>query len=780
MGRRLRAGLARIGLTAAGTALILPQLLHAQTAPGGTQPVVGRTLTESSPPVWPQPVRAPKGAPNVLIIMTDDVGFGASSSFGGPIPTPTLDALAREGLRYNRFHTTAICSPTRASLLTGRDPQAVEMGYVSNWATGYDGHSSVIPKSAGTVARILRDSGYNTAMFGKAHVTPEWEMSQAGPFDRWPTGLGFEYYYGFLGADTSQYEPNLVENTRPVTTVPDRPDYHLDRDLADRAIQWIADQHASAPDKPFFVYFAPGTAHAPNHVPDEWLQKFRGRFDQGWEVLRKQIVERQRAIGVIPNDVLDVPRPDTLPRWESLPPERKRLFARYMEAYAASLAFADFQIGRVVESLKASGDYDNTLIIFIQGDNGASAEGSFDGKLYEQSPLSGIRESIDHAIAHIDEIGTRSTYSLYPGGWGWALNAPFKWAKRYASHFGGVRNGMVLSWPGRVRDPGAIRDQFMHVSDIMPTVLDIAGVQAPTTIDGVAQQPITGISMRYTIAEPNAPSRRTMQVSAVAENVSLYQDGWVAATTPVATPWETAPKPPVAIDDRRWELYHVDRDFNQSRDLARSDPKRLERMKAMFWAQAGRAGLLPIHSSEGRQQGRPDLHKGRSNFVYTRPVRQLAETSAPPVVGRSFVITADIEVPAAGASGVLAAHGGRFGGYSLFLQQGRPAFTFNVTPAHVTRIVADQPLAPGPHRLALRFTLDREQPASAADLLLEADGRALGQARVEHTFPLIVSHTEGFDVGQDSITAVDDSYSPAGSAFTGILRQVEFAFKPNP
>lgn len=764
----------------AALALLLPPPLEpawAQTAP--TQRVIGRTLAESSPPSWPQPVRAPAGAPNVLIIMTDDVGFGASSTFGGPIATPTLDALAEQGLRYNRFHTTAICSPTRASLLTGRDPQAVGMGYTANWPTGYDGHSSVIPNSAGTMARILRDAGYNTAMFGKAHVTPEWEMSQAGPFDRWPTGLGFEYYYGFLGADTSQYEPNLVENTRPVTSLPDDRNYHLDRDLADRAIQWVGQQNASAPDKPFFVYFAPGTAHAPNHAPEEWLQKFRGKFDEGWEALRSEIVERQRTIGVIPKNVVDVPRPETLPRWDTLPPERKKLYARYMEAYSASLAFADFQIGRLIDSLNASGDYDNTLIIYIQGDNGASAEGSFDGKLFEQSPLSGVRESIDYAHAHIDEIGTRSTYSLYPGGWGWALNAPFKWAKRYASHFGGVRNGMVLSWPGRVRDPGGLRDQFMHVSDVMPTVLDIAGVQAPASIGGVAQQPITGISMRYTIAEPKAPSRRTMQVSAVAENLSLYQDGWVVATTPAATPWETVPRPPVAIDDRSWELYNIAEDFNQSRDLAAADPARLAKMTSLFWAQAATAGLLPIHSSEGRQQGRPDLHNGRSTFAYRQPVRQLAETSAPPVVGRSFVISAEVEVPDSGARGVLAAHGGRFGGYSFFLQQGRPAFTFNLTPAHLTRIVADRRLAKGVHRLKLRFALDREDATSGANVVLEADGAVVARGRIERTFSFVVSHTEGFDIGQDSISPVDDSYTAADSKFTGVLGKVEFEFKPH-
>lgn len=740
--------------------------------------IYGHTPEQSSPPSWPREPRAPQGAPNILVIMTDDVGFGASDSFGGPIPTPTFDALGKEGLRYNRFHTTAICSPTRASLLTGRNPQEVGVGYTTNWPTGYEGYNSIIPKSAGTVAQILKEGGYDTAMFGKGHITPEWEMSQAGPFDRWPTGLGFEYYYGFLGADTSAFEPSLVENTRPVRAPTEQPGYHLDRDLADHAIHWIAEQRAAAPDKPFFVYYASGSAHAPNLAPPEWLARFRGKFDQGWDALRAATVARQKALGVIPADTDDAPRPATLPRWDSLKPDEKRLYARYMEAYAASLAYADDQIGRVIQSLRDSGEIDNTLILYIQGDNGSSAEGSFDGKLYEQSALSGVVESQAYDLAHIDDIGSKAAYNLYPGGWGWALNAPFQWAKRYGSHFGGLRNAMVLSWPHHIKDPGGLRSQFLHVSDIMPTVLDIAGIKAPAVLDGVRQQPITGISARYTIDAPAAPSRRTEQVFAMAENLSLYQDGWVAATTPMVTPWERTPPPRIPVDQRRWELYHVDTDFSEAHDLALSDPRRLERMKQRYWIEAAKAGILPIHMSEGGQQGRPDLNRGRETFTYTTPMVQIPETAAPPTVGRSFEISADMIIPAGGVQGVLVAQGGRFGGYSLFFDQGRPAFTYNLTPAHITRLIAPEPVGAGHHIVTLRFQLDKDMATSGGAAALLIDGREVARARVERTFKQVISHTEGFDIGSDEVSAVDDRYTSAASRFSGSLRQITVTLMP--
>lgn len=740
-------------------------------------PPAGATIDAAPAPQWPEPVKAPAGAPNVLIIMTDDVGFGSSSTFGGPVPTPAFDALAREGLRYNRFHTTAICSPTRASLLTGRNPQDVNVGYVTNWSSGYEGYTSDIPRSAGTLPQILRANGYSTAMFGKSHVTPEWEMGPNGPFDRWPNGLGFDYFYGFLGADTSAFEPSLVENTRPIPT-PRTADYHLDKDLADRAIAWINEQRATSPAKPFMAYFAPGTAHAPNHAPDEWLHKFRGQFDAGWDVLRGRIVARQKTLGVIPKGTVDAPRPATLPRWDSLTPERQRLYARYMEAYAASLAYADFQIGRLVAELKRTGAYDNTLIIYIQGDNGASAEGSFDGKLFEQSALAGVFEDRAYAESHVQDIGTARAYNLNTGGWGWAMNAPFPWAKRYGSHFGGTRNGMVISWKRHIADPGGLRSQFLHVSDVMPTVLEIAGIKAPSTLGGVPQQPITGISAAYTIGQRDAPSRRRSQIFAMAENLAIYRDGWVAATTPRLTPWEPTPPRPVPLAERRWELYNIDRDFSEADNLAARNPAKLDELVGEFWREAQAGKILPIHTSEGLQQGRPDPNHGMPRFTYYSPVEQMAEGVAPAIVGKAFIIEAEIETDGQ-AHGVLVAHGGRFVGYSLFLDRGRPSFTYNLTPAHIARIAGSEPLAAGPHRVTLAFTLERPAAGSAAQVVLSVDGKAVAQGRVPQTFARVVSHSEGFDVGQDLVTPVDPAaYSSETSRFSGRLNRLEFVIKP--
>ncbi|TZG25818.1 arylsulfatase [Sphingomonas montanisoli] len=745
----------------------------ALAAQAGAQTANGRTPVESPPPSWPQEVRAPNGAPNIIVIMTDDVGFGASTSFGGPVPTPTFDRIGREGARYNRFHTTAICSPTRASLLTGRNPQEVGMGYVANWATGYEGYNSVIPKSAGTIAQILKANGYNTAMFGKGHITPEWEMSATGPFDRWPTGLGFEYYYGFIGADTSGFEPSLVENTRQVTP-PANSDYILDRDLADRTVRWIGEHEATQPDKPFFIYLAPGTAHAPNHAPKEWIERFKGQFDQGWDVLRAQIVARQKKLGVIPAAAADAPRPETLPRWKSLMPGQKRLYARYMEAYAGSLAFADDQIGRVLDAVRDSGQADNTVIVYIQGDNGASAEGSFNGLLYEQSALSGAREDTAYAQAHINEIGTKAAYNLNPGGWGWAMNAPYPWSKRYGSHFGGTRNAMTVMWPGHIKDPGKLRSQFLHVSDVMPTLLEVAGIRAPAELGGIRQQPITGISFAYTLNDPGAAPRRTQQVFAMSQNLAIYKDGWVAATAPMVTPWEKTRPKPIPLEQRQWQLYDIEKDFSEAHDIAARHPAKLAELKDIFWAEAAKAKMLPIHASEGGQEGRPDVSEGRTSFVYTQPVTEIPETGAPPTVGRSFRIAAEIDVPAGGARGVLAAHGGRFGGYSLFIDgEGRPCFTYRFTPEYVTRIVGATPLASGTHRLLLDLRLDREEKTSGGNATLSVDGAAAGNGRIERTFALIVSHTEGFSVGSDPITPVDDAYQSRTSAFTGRIGRIE-------
>ncbi|MCB2047467.1 MAG: sulfatase-like hydrolase/transferase [Novosphingobium sp.] len=762
-------------LGCAATGSVLAASVVSASPPGGQTtpaPPPGATLETAGPPKWPEPARAPAGAPNVLIIMTDDVGFGSTSTFGGPVPTTTFDALAREGLRYNRFHTTAICSPTRASLLTGRNPQDVGVGYVTNWSSGFDGYNSMIPKSAGTLPQVLRANGYDTAMFGKGHITPEWEQGPNGPFDRWPTGLGFDYFYGFLGADTSAFQPSLIENTRP-SLKPREPDYHLDRDLADHAIDWIAEQRATTPDRPFFIYLAPGTAHAPNHAPREWLERFRGKFDGGWDKLREEIVSRQRKLGVIPPGTQDAPRPETLPRWADLSLERQRLYARYMEAYAASLAYADHEIGRVIASLRDSGEIDNTMIVYIQGDNGASAEGSFDGKLFEQSALAGVKEDPAYAEKHIDDIGTERAYNLNTGGWGWAMNAPFPWAKRYGSHLGGTRNGMVISWKGHIADRGGLRSQYLHVSDIMPTVLEAAGIAAPEQLNGVRQKPVTGISAAYTLKSRTAPSRRTSQIFAMSENLAIYRDGWMASSKPKVTPWDAVPPAPVKLADRSWELYNLDRDFSQSRDVAKDYPERLSSLVGEFWNEARNGQIFPIHSTDGQQKGRPDPNRDRRQFVYTRPVTQVAEAAAPHIVGRSFTIEADL-VAGEATNGVLVAHGGRFSGYSLFMDKGRPVFTYNLTPAHLTRIEATAPLMPGPHRIALTFAMDEEKGRSPATVRIMVDGKEVASGRVPQTFALVVSHSEGFDVGADNVSAVDPGYETENSRFSGVLNRLVF------
>lgn len=764
--RAARTGLA---LGAASFALI-PAIALAREGPA-EPPGYGATIAESPPPSFPQPAKAPAGAPNILVIMTDDVGFGSASGFGGPIPTPTFDALAAQGLRYNHFMTTAICSPTRASLLTGRNPQNVGIGYPTNWASGYEGYNSVIPKSAGTLPRILRDNGYATAMFGKGHITPEWELGPNGPFDRWPTGLGFQYYYGFLGADTSQFEPALVENERQIA-VPASPSYHLDADLADHAIDWIAEQKAAQPDQPFFVYFSTGAAHAPNQAPAEWLEKFRGRFDGGWDAMRSATIARQKALGIVPAGIVDAPRPENLQRWDDLSAQERATYSRLMEAYAAQLAYADFQIGRMIESLKASGQYDNTLIVFIQGDNGASAEGGFAGKMFEQSGLAGAREDPAWVASHRDLIGGPNAYSLNAGGWGWAMNAPFPWAKRYASHFGGTRNGLVLSWPGHIKDPGGLRQQVMHVSDVMPSLLEITGIEAPPTIDGVEQKPFDGISAAYTIAQPTAPSARRTQVFGIAQNLGIFHDGWVAATKPMGTPWDKSRQPEIHPRQRRWELYNTNIDFNQAHDIAAANPAKLKEMVDLFWQEAPRAGILPIHTSEGHQEGRPDPNRTRNAFVYTGKIAQFPESVAPRVIGTSFRIEADVTVDAAG-SGVIAAQGGRFGGYSLFLDRGRPAFSYVLTPEYPARIAADQPLAPGRHKIELAFTREGSAGGAAMAVLL-VDGAEVARTRVAQTFARVVSHSEGFDIGQDLVSPVDAAYTSAASQFPGILHSVRF------
>lgn len=734
--------------------------------------LVATVTAASPPPSWPVAPRPPAGAPNVLVVLTDDVGFGSSSTFGGPVPTPTFDALARNGARYNAFNTTAICSPTRASLLTGRYPHNVGMGNATNVPAGYPGYTSVIPGSAATIARMLRDQGYGTAIFGKSHITPEWESGPTGPFDRWPTGLGFDYFFGFLGADTSLYAPALVENTRFVERTVADAHYHFEADIADRAVAWIRGQKALAPDRPLFVYFATAGAHAPHHAPPEWLARFRGRFDAGWDAVRRETFARQHALGVVPRDAVLTARPDSLPAWDSLSPERRRLATRLMEAYAASLAFADAQVGRVVEALRAADPRNPPLVVYIQGDNGSSAEGGPGGLIYEQTQINGVSESPDWQLSQIERIGSGAAYNTYPAGWGWAMNTPFQWYKRVGSHFGGIRNGLVISWPGHIVAPEAVRGQFHHVSDIAPTLLEAIGVAPPATVDGVPQQPLDGVSMLYTFAQPRAAPRRRTQVFEMMENLAIYEDGWMASTTPFVVPWALASSARPPLDQRRWELYHVDRDFTQARDLAAREPGRLRALQQRFWDEAARQQILPIRGLNEGRAGMPDPAAGRTTFTFHRGQERIPELGgAPPVAGRSFTIEAEVTIPAGGGQGVIAAQGGRFGGYAFYLKSGVPAFHYNALGPWQYTVQASRPLTPGPHRLSVRVDPDSKEAGAGATVSLSIDGEVVATGRIDRSLRRI-SHTEGLDVGRDTLTPVSPDYPEGDNAFDGELDRV--------
>ncbi|QZP07643.1 arylsulfatase [Caenibius sp. WL] len=735
---------------------------------------VGRTVETTHAPRWPSEPTAPKGAPNVLLIMTDDIGYGVTSAFGGSVPTPTFDALAQQGLRYSRFNTAALCSPTRASLLTGRMPHNVNMGNVANVPTGYDGYTSVIPKSAATVAEVLKKAGYNTAMLGKGHITPEWEMSPAGPFDRWPTGLGFEYFYGFLSADTSLWNPNLVENERPVNQ-PAQPGYHFERDIANRAIAWLQRQRASAPHKPFFMYYAPAAAHTPHHAPKEWLDKFKGKFDQGWDKVREETFERQKAMGLIPKDAALSPRPDSLPAWDSLDAEHRKVYARLMEAFAATVAYSDYETGRLIQSLRDSGHYDNTMIIFIQGDNGSSAEGGLQGLAFEQSSITGRKETFAELVSHYDDIGGPNVYNHFPAAWAWAMNSPYPWWKQIASQTGGVRNGMVVSWPARIKDGGTFRNQYAHVSDIAPTILEAAGVKAPDIVDGVKQQPIDGISLAYSFTSPKVPSRRHTQIYEMMENFGIYHDGWIAGTLPKRMAWEVGAgqdrKLTVGPENRKWTLFNLDKDFTTAHDLAASNPAKLKEMQDLFWKEAAVNHILPIHDYSEGAEGRPTLGGNRTSFTYNAPLTHLNEDAAPHTIGKSFTINANIEV-GDDARGVLVTQGGRFGGYAFYLRDGVPTFHYNAVGSDQFTIRARASIPAGTHTVRADFEADKPMPGSGGTLTISIDGKVVGSGRIERTVQGWMSHTEGFDIGSDTITPVNGDYTIADSRFTGIIRKI--------
>jgi arylsulfatase A-like enzyme len=721
---------------------------------------------------FPQQVKAPQGAPNILLILTDDVGFGASSTFGGPIPTPSMDRLANDGLRYTQFHTTALCSPTRAALLTGRNHHSNASGVIMELATGFPGYNSLMPKSNGTFAEVLRQNGYNTAWYGKNHNVPDWQSSQAGPFDLWPTGLGFEYFYGFLGGDTSQWAPALYENNKPIEPPHDDANYFFEKDMADHAIARIRMLHAVAPDKPWVTYYAPGTAHAPLHAPKEWIAKFKGQFDMGWDKMREATLARQKALGIVPPNTQLTPRPKEIPAWDSLDADHKKLYAHMMEVYAAALSYCDTQMGRILDAINDMGELDNTLVIYIQGDNGASAEGTPQGLLNEMSIFNNIPEDFNQVLAHMDDLGGPTAFNHYPVGWAHAMDTPFQWTKQIASHFGGTRNGLVISWPAHIKDKGGIRTQFSSVIDIYPTILEAVGVQSPSMLNGVPQKPVEGVSMAYTFDNAKAVSKHRTQYFEMLGNRAIYNDGWVAATTPPVPPWVMGQTP--SVSDYKWELYDVENDFSEANDLAAKEPQKLRELQDLFWAEASKYNVLPLDNSRIERLNvslRPSLTQGRTEFTYLPGMVRIPEGSAPDFKNKSYRITADVEIPESGAEGVLMTQGGRFNGLGLYLLQGKPVFHYNLVGVDRTTIAAKDALNPGKHIIIVDFKYDGGGIGKGGLATLTVDGKEVANGKLTRTIPFRVSADETLDIGEDTGTPVSEDYH-VPFTFTGTLNKV--------
>jgi arylsulfatase len=740
---------------------------------------VGRTYQDSDPAQFPQPVQPPKGAPNVLLILLDDVGFGQFSTFGGGVPSPTMDRLAGEGVRYNYFHTTALCSPTRAALITGRNHHSASFAGITELATGYDGYCCVLPKDCGTVGEVLRQNGYMTAWIGKNHNTPTWELSAAGPYDRWANGLGFDYFYGFNGGDMSHWTPLLFEN-RNLVPASDDPDYHLTEDLADKAIAWVRKAKSIAPDKPFFLYVAPGATHAPHQAPKSWIEKFKGRFDMGWDAYREQTLERQKALGVVPADTELTVRSKGLPAWEGLNPDQKRLYARMMECFAAYGAQVDEAMGRVIDAVKALPDADNTVIIYIAGDNGSSAEGGLEGSLNENLYFNGISEKWEDNLKAIDELGGPKHFNHFPSSWAHAMNTPFQWTKQVASHFGGTRNPMIISWPNRIKDSGGLRDQFLHVIDIVPTIYELAGITQPTELNGVRQKPIEGLSFADTFENPQAKARRRTQYFELGCNRGLYHEGWMASA-PAFAPWEPNRDEAWNPDKAIWELYKLDTDFSQAKDLAKDHPDKLRELQDLWWVEAAKYSVLPLDwrgtiRMNAEAMGRPSLVGKRTKATYYEGMVALVNDACLPMLNKSWTITAQVDLPDK-AEGMIITQGGSEGGYGLYLREGKPTFVYNFLGQARSTFAADNALPPGPCKLVVDFAYDGGGMGKGATVTLSADGGQLARGRLERTIPIQFSITEGLDIGMDNGSAVDWTYKPP-FRFTGRIEDVTVEIFP--
>ncbi|MGV3606046.1 MAG: arylsulfatase [Planctomycetaceae bacterium] len=724
-------------------------------------------------------VKAPEGAPNVLIVLIDDMGFGQSSAFGGPIQMPNLERLSRGGLKYNQFHTTALCSPTRAALLSGRNHHMGNMGSITETATAFPGQTGQRPNNVTPLAEMLRLNGYSTAAFGKSHETAAWEVSPSGPTDRWPTRSGFDKFYGFIGGEANQWSPSLYDGMAKIE-VPKTPGYHLMTDLADQAIKWTNSQKSLTPDKPFFTYFAPGATHAPHHVPKEWIAKYKGKFDQGWDKLREETLARQIKLGVVPAGTKLAPKPEAIKEWESLSDDEKKLFARQMEVFAAFGEYADHEVGRLISAIEDLGQLDNTLIFYIVGDNGASGEGTMNGLFNENTYFNGVPETIADMLKHYDDLGGPQSYGHYAAGWAVAGDTPFTWTKQVAGSYGGTRNGMAIHWPKGIAAKGEVRSQWHHVIDVAPTILEAAKLPEPKSVNGNVQTPIEGVSMLYSFDKPKAPSTHKTQYFEIFGNRGIYHDGWLAHTVHRAA-WEYKVRHP--LKDDKWELYHVAEDFSAANDLAAKEPAKLKELQALFMKEAEKNHALPIDDRtlerlNAALVGRPDLMAGRRTLMVFEGMTGMSENVFINVKNQSHTITADVDIPQGGANGVLLSQAGRFGGWALYVHEGKPCYTYNYLGLKATKVAGKEVLPAGKVSIRLEFAYDGGGLGKGANCVLFVNGEKVAEGRLEETQGFSFSADEGADVGQDGETPVSTDYEEGENKFTGKIRKITIEQKP--
>jgi arylsulfatase A-like enzyme len=727
----------------------------------------------ASKPWWPPNIVPPKGAPNVLLIMTDDQGYGVPGTFGGVIPTPALDRIAKSGLRYTQFNSTALCSPTRAALITGRNHHSTGFGVITELSTGFPGYDSIIGPDNATIGAILKGNGYATSWFGKNHNTPAYQYTVAGPFDQWPSGMGFEYFYGFMGGETDQWTPYLFQNNKQIFPWVGKPGYNLITDMADEAIGYMKELNAAAPDKPFFVYYVPGGSHSPHQPKPEWIEKFKGKFDMGWNVLRDQIFANQKRLGVLPANAKLTEWPNDLPKWETLSADQKKLFARQAEVYAGYTAYTDHEIGRVIQAVEDMGQLDNTLIIYIDGDNGTSPEGTLSGTPNQYTSYNGILDfPIAEQLKFYDAWGSAQTYPHMAVAWSWAFDTPFKWTKQIASHFGGTRQGLAISWPTRIKDAGGVRTQFHHIIDIVPTILEAAGIKAPEYVDGIKQKPIEGVSMLYTFdkANANAPSTRKTQYFEMIANRGIYHEGWYANTTPPHGPWIlNAPLP--TPENYKWELYNLNEDFTQSNDLAAKMPAKLKEMQALFDQEAAKYQVLPLNNDTFARAlaPRPSATAGRDLFTYTGVNPGINSSNAPNILGKSYTMTAEVEIPQGGGNGMIATMGGRWGGWGFYVLKGKPVFDYNMLILAQYRWEGPDALTPGKHTLVFDYTYDGPGIAKGGTGVLKVDGKTVATQKQANSIAFLQVADETFDVGLDTRTSVNEKDYQVPFAFNGAI-----------